>query len=562
MLLRWIARKALPRSLRRQILFAAGGLALLILAGGATALYALRSATDVTRSLADEQLVRMQDAQDLVRRTLLIERASAQLSDAASADAVRARYTDIVAQLTVFDRLALRLADDGGDLTVLDLHQSSQLFRNTINIVAQLRESQLQSAARASPGKPPATGRDEAPFRDDVRQQAEALVAAAQLQLDRHTQNYRAAIQALARTSARNQRWVTALLIASLAFGWIVAHHFLGRHVLARLQRVSRRLLATGADAGPAAAVAEGDDEIGEMARAVEAFQQDRRQLALANQALREEKARQEALIRELAQAHSQLLQSEKMASIGQLAAGVAHEINNPIGFVNANVGTLQRYVNDLLHAIAAFESRESGLPPDARAALGALKQEIDLPYLREDIPTLFSETLDGLRRVKDVVQSLKDFSHVDGVEKQRANLEHQLDSTVKIVWNELKYKVELIREYGTVPEIECMPSQLAQVFMNLLVNAAQSIEQHGRITLRTGHDKDAIWVEIEDTGSGIDPRHLGRIFDPFFTTKPVGVGTGLGLSISYGIVKKHGGRIEVVSEPGNGSRFKVVLPR
>lgn len=387
-------------------------------------------------------------------------------------------------------------------------------------------------------------------------------MAAAQLQLDRHTQNYRAAIQALARTSARNQRWVTALLIASLAFGWIVAHHFLGRHVLARLQRVSRRLLATGADAGPAAAVAEGDDEIGEMARAVEAFQQDRRQLALANQALREEKARQEALIRELAQAHSQLLQSEKMASIGQLAAGVAHEINNPIGFVNANVGTLQRYVNDLLHAIAAFESRENGLPPDARAALGALKQEIDLPYLREDIPTLFSETLDGLRRVKDVVQSLKDFSHVDGVEKQRANLEHQLDSTVKIVWNELKYKVELIREYGAVPEIECMPSQLAQVFMNLLVNAAQSIEQHGRITLRTGHDKDAIWVEIEDTGSGIDPRHLGRIFDPFFTTKPVGVGTGLGLSISYGIVKKHGGRIEVVSEPGNGSRFKVVLPR
>ena len=298
------------------------------------------------------------------------------------------------------------------------------------------------------------------------------------------------------------------------------------------------------------------------MARAVEQFQADRRELARAYAALREEKARQEALINELAQAHSQLLQSEKLASIGQLAAGVAHEINNPVGFVNANLGTLQRYVADLLTALAAYERTEAELIAESRATLAALKREIDIDYLRTDIPALLSESVEGLQRVKRIVQGLKDFSHVDKAEKQWANLESNLDTTINIVWNELKYKAELKREFGAIPELECIPSQLNQVFMNLLMNAAQSIEGHGHITVRTGHDDTSVWVEVEDTGQGIRPEHRDRIFDPFFTTKPVGTGTGLGLSISYGIVRKQGGRIEVRSEVGQGSTFRVVLPK
>jgi signal transduction histidine kinase len=162
---------------------------------------------------------------------------------------------------------------------------------------------------------------------------------------------------------------------------------------------------------------------------------------------------------------------------------------------------------------------------------------------------------------VKNIVQDLKDFSHVDEAEWQWSDLHHGLDSTLNIVWNELKYKAEVVKEYGAPPEIECIPSQLNQVFMNLLVNAAHAIENRGTITIRTGHDGDGAWVEITDDGKGIAPEHLERIFDPFFTTKPVGKGTGLGLSLSYGIVKKHKGRIEVDSRPGMGARFRVWLP-
>jgi two-component system NtrC family sensor kinase len=284
--------------------------------------------------------------------------------------------------------------------------------------------------------------------------------------------------------------------------------------------------------------------------------------LQTANATLLTEKARQEVLIRKLEEAQNQLLQSEKMASIGQLAAGVAHEINNPVGFVNSNLGALQRYTEDMLKLLAAYERLETALADDQLHDIKRLKQEIDAEFLREDIGNLLTESLDGLQRVKRIVQDLKDFSHVDEAERQWANLETGLESTLRVVWNELKYKAEVVKEFGAIPQIECFPSQLNQVFMNLLVNASHAIEEHGRITIRTGQDGDNVWVEVEDNGKGIQPEHLGRIFEPFFTTKAVGKGTGLGLSLSYGIVKKHGGRIEVKSTPGKGSVFKMVLPQ
>ncbi len=283
--------------------------------------------------------------------------------------------------------------------------------------------------------------------------------------------------------------------------------------------------------------------------------------LQTANSNLQSEKRRQEELIRKLEEAQNQLLQSEKMASMGQLAAGVAHEINNPVGFVNSNLGTLQRYVNNLLRLLGAYEQLEESLGEDVLQNIRQLKKEIDTTYLREDIGDLLTESLEGLQRVKRIVQDLKDFSHVDKAELEWANLENGLDSTLNVVWNELKYKAKVIKEYGNPPLIECLPYQLNQVFMNLLINAAHAIEQTGEITIRTGYDAKNVWVEVEDTGKGIPPEHIDRIFEPFFTTKPIGKGTGLGLSLSYGIVNKHGGHIEVKSIVGKGSLFRVVLP-
>ena len=283
--------------------------------------------------------------------------------------------------------------------------------------------------------------------------------------------------------------------------------------------------------------------------------------LQAANSNLQSEKRHQEELIRKLEEAQNQLLQSEKMASMGQLAAGVAHEINNPVGFVNSNLGTLQRYVNNLLRLLGAYEQLEASLGEDALQSIRELKKEIDTTYLREDIGDLLTESLEGLQRVKRIVQDLKDFSHVDKAELEWANLENGLDSTLNVVWNELKYKAKVIKEYGNLPLIECLPYQLNQVFMNLLINAAHAIEKTGEITIRTGYDAKNVWVEVEDTGKGIPPEHIGRIFEPFFTTKPVGKGTGLGLSLAYGIVNKHGGHIEVQSTVDKGSIFRVVLP-
>ena len=281
-----------------------------------------------------------------------------------------------------------------------------------------------------------------------------------------------------------------------------------------------------------------------------------------SNRQLEKRGVEQQQLIAKLHEAQNQLLQSEKMASIGQLAAGIAHEINNPIGFINSNIGSLERYLNSVFQVVDAYETARQALGERAEcAAVGALRRETDFEFLREDIFTLMHETRDGVARVKKIVQDLKDFSHVDEAEWQWADLHKGLDSTLNVVWNELKYKAEVIKEYGELPAVECLPFQINQVFMNLLVNAAHAIAERGTITLRTGGVGDEVWVEIADTGHGIAPEHLGRIFDPFFTTKPVGKGTGLGLSLSYGIVQKHHGRIEVTSGTGCGTSFRVVLP-
>ena len=299
------------------------------------------------------------------------------------------------------------------------------------------------------------------------------------------------------------------------------------------------------------------------------------RELYLANQALSAEHKRVQKRNDQIEKAHSalqsaqaQLVQSEKLASVGQLAAGVAHEINNPIGFIMSNLGTLQSYSEVMSKLLVGYRKyaaalREDGTAtaPSALDSLKKIEEDEDIEFVLEDIADLMADSIDGTKRVKDIVQGLKSFSRVDDAQLADEDLHEGIESTLKVVANEIKYSCEVLREFGEIPRLRCNLAQLNQVFMNLLVNAAQAMDGQGTIAIKTWATDDRIYLEFRDTGSGIPEDKLGSIFDPFFTTKPVGTGTGLGLSISYGIIQDHGGTIAVASEMGVGTTFKIELP-
>lgn len=305
------------------------------------------------------------------------------------------------------------------------------------------------------------------------------------------------------------------------------------------------------------------EQRTGELGEANRKLESDVQRRALIEAELTKRNGELTELNAKLADATKQLVQSEKLASIGQLAAGVAHEINNPIGYVHSNIGTLDVYLTDLFSVLNAYEKLEPGLGQPEQNSLQALRKDVDIDFLKEDIPVLMRESKEGITRVRKIVQDLKDFSRVDSTQEWSwVNLHHGLDSTINIVANEIKYKADIVKEYGELPEVQCLSSQLNQVFMNLLVNAAHAMgEQRGRITIRTGASQDHVWLSFEDTGSGMSDEIRQKIFDPFFTTKPIGQGTGLGLSLSYGIVQNHNGQIEVESTPGKGTTFRITLP-
>jgi len=274
---------------------------------------------------------------------------------------------------------------------------------------------------------------------------------------------------------------------------------------------------------------------------------------------LRRRNAELEAVQAQMRASQEQLIHTEKLASIGQLAAGIAHEINNPMGYVQSNLETLVTYTQHLLALIEGYE-RLTPAPPNE--AIQDMRRRFDIDFVRTDLPQLLTESREGAERVRQIVKDLKDFSRSDASEAWKlADLHRGLDSTVNIVWNELKYKAKLVKQFGNLPYVRCVPSELNQVFLNLLVNAGHAIEQNGTITLRTHVVDGFAAIEIQDDGSGIAPEQLEKIFQPFYTTKPAGKGTGLGLSISQGIVHKHGGRIEVESALGAGTTFRVLLP-
>jgi PAS domain S-box-containing protein len=298
---------------------------------------------------------------------------------------------------------------------------------------------------------------------------------------------------------------------------------------------------------------------------------QDRTEMRAAQAALNDRYEQLQATHRQLEQTQNQLLQSDKMASIGQLAAGVAHEINNPVGFVSSNLHTLRQYVQQLLDVVDAYGG---ALPPGSPAAaavdgepaavLQRALQSAEIDYLKEDLPQLLDESADGLARVKKIVQDLKDFSRVDQADWQQADLNAGLESTLNVVRHEVKYKADVVKNLGTLPLVLCLAGQLNQVFLNMIVNASQSIADHGTITLSTGTAGPVnswVWVQVTDTGVGMTDEVQRRIFEPFYTTKDVGKGTGLGLSLSFSIIKRHGGEIQVRSVVGQGTSFRVWVP-
>ena len=261
------------------------------------------------------------------------------------------------------------------------------------------------------------------------------------------------------------------------------------------------------------------------------------------------------------------------MASIGQLAAGVAHEINNPVAFVSSNLNTMAQYQAQLAEmlkkSMKIIATLCNGVKADqlphtlasAAAEVENLAEEIDLEFLYEDFPELIEECLEGAVRIRKIVSGLKDFAHPGEQERVEADINQGLETTINIVWNEIKYKATLVRDYGDIPQVIGYPQQLNQVFMNLLVNAAQALEKDGEIIVKTSHADDRVIVQISDNGCGIPEDILPKIFDPFFTTKEIGKGTGLGLNMAYNIIKKHNGRIEVTSSVGSGSTFTIILP-
>ena len=299
-------------------------------------------------------------------------------------------------------------------------------------------------------------------------------------------------------------------------------------------------------------ALKENQEELLEKNREIEAS---RRGLQLALEEL-------EKAYKELKATQAKILQQEKMASIGQLAAGVAHEINNPMAFISSNLGTLDKYVHRLTEFIQTqWEVIESLHATDAIEELNRKQKELKLDYIIEDIKGLITESLDGSERVQKIVQGLRSFARVDEAEYKYANMNECIESTLNIVWNELKYKATLKKDYGNIPLTKCYPQQMNQVFMNLLINAGHAIEKQGEITVKTRDEDGSIVIAISDTGRGIAKEHLNKIFEPFFTTKEVGKGTGLGLSITYEIVQRHNGEITVESEVGKGTTFTVRIP-
>ena len=265
-------------------------------------------------------------------------------------------------------------------------------------------------------------------------------------------------------------------------------------------------------------------------------------------------------LIDKMKKIQEQLVHSEKMASLGQLVAGIAHEINNPVNFISSNVRPLKGYISDMKSLIMEYE-QQVDVASEAFEHIKRLKSEIEFDFLVDDLDDLIEDVENGAIRIKRIVQDLRNFSRLDEAELKTIDIHESLDTTLNLLGHIYGNRIVVHKEYGSIPPVECYAGQLNQVFMNLLANAGQAIPRTGNVWITTSCDETTLCICIRDDGKGIPEEALPKIFDPFFTTKDVGEGTGLGLSISYGIIEKHQGEITVESEPGHGTQFRITIP-
>ena len=307
-------------------------------------------------------------------------------------------------------------------------------------------------------------------------------------------------------------------------------------------------------------------DEIGELSRAFNIMVEDlalaREQLNKANEDLGLANETLKSTVENLKATQDQLIQAEKMASLGELTAGIAHEINNPINFVSANIQPLKDDLRDVLKVVYAYDDRmkEKGLQKEF-AGLPDIRNDPEVKMTMQEIGNLLKGIEEGAMRTSEIVKGLRNFSRMDQNVFKKADMNESLESTLTLLHSSYKNRIEIIKEYGDIPEIICFPGQINQVFMNILSNAIQAIPSEGTISIKTWQEADMVKISMKDTGPGMKDEVKKKIFDPFFTTKEVGKGTGLGLSISYGIIEKHHGDIAVFSKPGEGTEFIVSIP-
>ncbi|NUO79873.1 MCP four helix bundle domain-containing protein [candidate division KSB1 bacterium] len=340
---------------------------------------------------------------------------------------------------------------------------------------------------------------------------------------------------------------------------------------LARLIVVPVRLLASAAETVARGNLSvqlgiRGKDEIGNLARSFNQMTTSLRDArARMEQQAAELQTKHVALqgtMRQLQRTQSQLVQSEKMASLGQLTAGIAHELNNPINFITSNVNPLKRDLADLFAVLTQYDNVVYEHKLEATfAEVEGLKRQLDYAVIVDEIDRLLEGIEEGARRTTEIVRGLRNFSRLDEEGQKLASINQGLEATLLMLKNQLKNRVEVIKDFQDFPDILCYPGKLNQAFLNILANASQAITGAGKIFIKTSYDGEIVTVSIKDTGKGMSNEVKQRIFEPFFTTKDVGEGTGLGLSITYGIIEDHDGNLEVYSEPGKGAEFVITLP-
>ncbi|WP_396641982.1 ATP-binding protein [Methylomonas sp. 2B] len=517
-----LSRRYLPRTLRRQFLFTLAALAALILAGGLTAVHALRGSANTVAWLAEERLESLRQAQQMVDQTLQIERASYQLARTGALAPMRASYADIAKRMEIFDVLVDKLAAGGEDAALLDLRQASQLFRNTANVVAQLRESAVrESLAPQDVADSAARHRVQQEFDEELRRQATAMVDAARTLNDQYTEAYRNSVRELWQTARDKEHWVEILLAGSLLLAWTITQVFVGRHVLARLQHISRQLREDHPDNATGSTPRSDLDEIDEMAQAVAQFREDRRQLALRTE--------------ELARARDAAESANKAKSA--FLANMSHELRTP------------------LSAILGFSSMLRDDPELSESQLESL-----------DIINRSGEHL------LDLINDVLEIAKIEAGQLKLTVAPFDLGGLVRDVTDMMQARASAkglrlgVDQSSEFPRfIKADQARLRQILVNLIGNALK-FTPAGGVTVRLAtleNHRQHLLMTVEDTGSGIAPEDQQRLFEPFVQLADNGdqKGTGLGLAITRQFVELMGGRISVTSTPGKGSLFSVDVP-